>query len=638
MTEFKRHYVIGTAGHIDHGKTAMVKQLTGKDTDWLKEEKARGMTIDLGFAFLGDDITIIDVPGHEKFVRNMVAGVSTIDLVLLVIAADDGIMPQTREHFDILKLLQIKNGIVVITKIDLVEKDWLDLVIEDVKDFVKNSFLEKAPVIPISSETGEGIDELRKEIFNAIEKSPDRQDRGIFRMPVDRIFTIKGFGTIVAGTVLSGSLAVDQTVELLPQRIQLRVRNLQIHEQNVERVKIGDRAALNLVGIEKANISRGNVIAEPEFFEPTRFLDARFYLLKSAPKPFRHNERIHLHIGTEEVIARVRLLEKEEIHPGEESLVQMKLEKEIIADRGDRFVIRRFSPVETIGGGAIIDPHPRRHKRFSQPELEQIKKIEQSTPAEFVEFIFQKFKGEFATVDQLAKSAVMQKNQLNQILNGLEKEGKVKKITEKGKSYFILNKYFEKLKQETVQILDDFHRRNPTRKGFPLAELKNALHIKDSRFLNYLLEELTAEKKIDVKNNTAALKSRGIELTEEQKAKTEAIEKMLFDGGFAVPNSEQLAAELDLTKKETTEYLQILLESEKIVRLEQDIYFHKDRIEEAKQKLIDFFEKNDHITVGEFRQLLNTSRKYALPLLNYFDSIGLTVRQEDHRVLNPDFQ
>ena len=251
MTKTKRHYVVGTAGHIDHGKTAMVKKLTGKDTDWLQEEITRGMTIDLGFAFLGDDITIIDVPGHEKFVRNMVAGVSTIDLVLFVIAADDGVMPQTREHLDILNLLQIKQGIIVITKIDLVEEDWVELVIEDVKDVVTGTFLEKAPVVSVSNETGKGIDELKQHIFDLIARAEERQDRGIFRLPIDRVFLMKGFGTVVAGTVLSGSLTPDQTVELLPQRQKLRVRGLQIHEQNEKMVKIGDRAAINLAGIEK---------------------------------------------------------------------------------------------------------------------------------------------------------------------------------------------------------------------------------------------------------------------------------------------------------------------------------------------------------------------------------------------------
>jgi len=294
----KRHYVIGTAGHIDHGKTSLVKQLTGKNTDWLQEEIKRGMTIDLGFAFLGDDITIIDVPGHERFVRNMVAGVSTIDLVLFVIAADDSVMPQTLEHLDILKLLQIRQGIIVITKIDLVEDEWVELVIEDVKDMLKGTFLENAPIVPVSNETGKGIDEVKKIIFELLVKAEERQDKGIFRLPIDRVFTMKGFGTVVAGTVLSGSLTLDQMVELLPQKQKLRVRGLQIHEQDVKEVKIGDRAAINLAGIEKEAVDRGDVLAAPDSFRPTRFFDGKFYLLESAAKNLKNNARIRLNIGT----------------------------------------------------------------------------------------------------------------------------------------------------------------------------------------------------------------------------------------------------------------------------------------------------------------------------------------------------
>ncbi|NOZ60594.1 MAG: selenocysteine-specific translation elongation factor, partial [Calditrichaeota bacterium] len=543
MESFKRHYVIGTAGHIDHGKTAMVKQLTGRDTDWLKEEKARGMTIDLGFAFLGENITIIDVPGHEKFIRNMVAGVSTIDLVLLVIAADDGIMPQTREHFDILKLLQIKNGIVVITKIDLAEKDWLDLVIDDVKEFVKNSFLENAPIVPISSVTGEGIEDLREQIMKSIAVAPDRQSRGIFRLPVDRIFTIKGFGTIVAGTVFSGNLQVDQTVELLPQGAKLRVRNLQIHEQNVSSVKVGDRAALNLVGIEKEAVRRGNVVAEPGFFVPTQFLDAKFYLLKSAPKPFRHNERVHLHVGTEEVIARVRLLEKEEILPGEESLIQMKLEKKIIADHGDRFVLRRFSPVETIGGGSIIDAHPRRHKRFSATELAQIRKLDQSNPAEFVEIILEKHGTALATIEAISRAAIMREEQVKEILHESEKKERITKIIDKGQQFFILREEFQKLKQKMLDNLEQFHRDNPARRGIPLSELKNNLKINDALLLNSVLETLSADGKISLKNNIAALQSKGLALSDVQKRMTEKIARKLYDEAFATSNPGQLADE-----------------------------------------------------------------------------------------------
>jgi len=639
MTQMKRHYVIGTAGHIDHGKTAMVKQLTGTDTDWLKEEKERGMTIDLGFAFLGDDITIIDVPGHEKFIRNMVAGVSTIDLVLLVIAADDGVMPQTREHLDILKLLQIKHGIVVITKIDLVEPEWVELVIDDVKDLVKGTFLEAAPIVPISNETGQGIDALRQHIYDRLVHAEDRQDRGIFRLPIDRVFTMKGFGTVVAGTVLSGSLTPDQSVELLPRGQKLRVRGLQIHEQNVKRVKIGDRAAVNLAGIEKEAIKRGDVLAATGAFRPTRFFDAKFYLLESASKDLKHGTRIRLNIGTSEVIGRVSILDKEEIKPGESAYIQFRLEKPVVPDVGDRYVVRTYSPVYTIGGGMVLDIHPPRHKRFSSEVLDKIATLESGDPEKIVEQFLRSNKYHRITLAQIAQQASLAADQVEQVIRKLQDQKQCYRYSEKGQDYFIHYSYYAELKEKVIQALEEFHQKNPTRLGVSRTDLKVLINLPaDVLLFNKTLDELLEAGKVQISGNRIALAAHQLQVTERQQKLMDRIANIFFDRGFTTPGMVQIAEQIGIKEKEVNEILQILLETGVLIKAEEGILFHKDRVDEARRLIQSHFDQEYQLTVADFREMIASSRKYAVPLLNYFDSIGLTIRQHDVRVINPDFQ
>ncbi len=638
MNEFKRHYVIGTAGHIDHGKTALVKHLTGKDTDWLKEEKQRGMTIDLGFAFLGEDITIIDVPGHEKFVRNMVAGVSTIDLVLLLIAADDGIMPQTREHLDILKLLQIKQGIVALTKIDLVESEWVELVIEEIQELVKGTFLENAPVFLISNETGEGINDLKNNILETISKTEDRQDKGIFRLPVDRIFTMKGFGTVAAGTVLSGSLAVDQNVELLPQQNKIRVRGLQIHEHNVKSVKIGDRAAVNLAGIEKKAVHRGNVLAQPDYFQPTKYFDAKFYLLESTPRILKHNDRIRLNIGTSEVIGRISILDKDEIKPGETAFFQFRMEHLIVADVGDRFVVRSYSPVITIGGGVVLDINPRKHKRFSDEVLSQIKIFEQGNPEQMIEQILKKNKLKFTTIEQIAKQITLTNEAVRSLIKNLEENNKCFSYFEKGKQYILYKKYYYELKKLVVSVLFDFHQKNPTRRGVSKTDLKVLADAsEDTMLFNIVVTDLINEKQISMNENRVALSTHKIQVSEKQKEQMEKISSIFFDEKFSTSKIGEISQKIKISPDHVTEIISILIETGELIKIEVGIIFHKKRIKEAEEKIRDFFSHNQTMTIGDFRKILNTSRKYAMPLINYFDSAGLTVRQEDVRVINPDY-
>ena len=381
-----KRVVLGTAGHIDHGKTTLIKALTGVDCDRLKEEKERGITIELGFTSMalpsGSEISIVDVPGHEKFVHHMVAGATGLDLVALVIAADEGIMPQTREHLDICKLLRVKKGLVALTKIDLVEKDWLDLVKEEVHDFVKGTFLEGAAIVPLSSTTGEGLPAFLAEVDRLAQEVEERSPEGLFRLPIDRVFTIKGFGTVVTGTIISGTASIGDTLEVLPGGLEAKVRGIQAHGNSVESATAGLRAGINLQGLETGDIDRGNVLVLSQTLKPTAVLDVVFQLLPSAPRPLKHRTRIRLHLGTAEVLGRVIPLAREEVKPGGEAFMQIRLEKPIVALPGDHFVIRSYSPLLTIGGGEVLDAFPSRHKRLSQQVKEEMEILEKGSDDE----------------------------------------------------------------------------------------------------------------------------------------------------------------------------------------------------------------------------------------------------------------
>ena len=466
------HIVLGMAGHIDHGKTAIVRALTGTDTDRLKEEKERGMTTDLGFAFLGDRITIIDVPGHEKFVRTMVAGVNTVNLALLVIAADDGVMPQTREHFEILRLLGIRHGLVALNKIDLVESEWLDLVRSDIRALVAGSFFEQAPIVPVSTVTGEGIETLHRTITTLSQEVPSRIDKGVFRLPIDRVFTIKGFGTVVAGTVLSGRIQVEDTVELLPQGIPVRIRGIQVHEKNVSASGVGQRTALNLQGVEKAGIERGHVLAASGFYHPTSMLDARLLYLGSAAKQLAHRTRVHVHVGTSETVARVMLLDRETIAPGTEGFVQLHFEQPVVADAGDRFVIRSYSPVLTIGGGCVLDAHPGKHKRFQPDVRERLERLVQGDPVQMVLEELARETTVLLTQAELAHRVSLPVERCTGYLEELERR---KAVLRHGPDGWCAISTVAAVGNRIVEALSRFYREHPLRLGILAVELQSRI-------------------------------------------------------------------------------------------------------------------------------------------------------------------
>lgn len=623
------HFVLGTAGHIDHGKSALVKALTGTDPDRLKEEQERGMTTDLGFAFLGDDITIIDVPGHERFVRHMLAGASTIDMVMLVVAADDGVMPQTKEHFEICRLLGIKRGLIVINKIDLVDQEMIEIVKEDVKELVRGSFLENAPVVEVSARTGKGVDELKRVIFELTKKGERRLEGAVFRMPIDRCFTIKGFGVVVAGTVLSGSCKVGDQLELLPEGISVRVRGIQRHNQAVEQANIGERAAMNLQGIELEQVRRGQVLATPGYYHPTSFVQGTLYLLKEAPTVLKNMARVHLHIGTAEVMCRVCLLNKKELFPGEEGFVQLRTEEPVVCDWNDRYVLRHFSPPATIGGGVVLEIGGDKLRRFDDVTISRLKKLQSGEKGSVLEQFLLKMGFDVKTVSGVARAlAITEEDALR--MAELLKE-KVEILEYEGKKYLIHNDIYRSAANNLISTLTDFHRQNPLRMGIKQSELRGKAGNMPMVLFDLILSRLKRSGEIVMEGERVWRSGHRVQLKPQEQALFDRIAQLLEKAKWAPPDKEELFSKLD---RKLVERVKIaLVESGTVVEIGEGILMHSQALTEAKNVLIRMLEEKKELAATDFRQALGTTRKFAIPLLNYFDSIGLTQRKGDVRVL-----
>ncbi len=622
------HIVLGMAGHIDHGKTSIVKALTGTDTDRLKEEKERGMTTDLGFAFMGDDVVIIDVPGHEKFVKTMVAGVNTVDLALLVIAADDGVMPQTREHLEILRLLQIPVGLIALNKIDLAEPDWLEAVKADIAGLVKGTFLEGAPVIPLSTVTGEGVDRLKGAITSRARLVQKRKDKGVFRLPIDRVFSIKGFGTVVAGTVLSGTIKLDDSIELLPQGRTLRVRGLQVQDKSVTESSIGLRTAINLQGIEKESIERGDVLGQPGFFRPTSMVDAQFCYLSGEKANLENRVRIRFHVGTTEVVARMILLGTERLEPGGEGFVQIHFEKPVVADVGDRFVVRSYSPVRTIGGGSVLDVHPAKHKRFQEDVQQRLGRIGQGDAEQLVLTRMAETHQSLITAAELAKKVGIPQDRCAELLSALEQKRVVLRLEHDG--WYALSN-LDLLTKRMTDLLSKLHAESPLKTGVPSGELHSRLKPPiDRKLFDHVCKLLSEERILHTHGDRVALASHTVQLSSEQKRIKAKVEDVLGKALLMPPGLHEVTAGLG---KEGEKVVSLMLETGELIRLEQDIVVHQKAIEQAKAAIGSFLSKKSQAGLGEIRENLGITRKYALPLLLYLDSIGFTERIGDMRQL-----
>lgn len=619
------HYVIlGTAGHIDHGKSALVKALTGIDPDRLKEEKERGITIDLGFADLvypdGLTVGIVDVPGHERLVRNMLAGAGGIDIVILVIAADEGIMPQSREHLSICNLLKIKSGLIVITKADLVEDDWIKLVSEEVKDFVKGTFLEGAEIIPVSSKTGKNIELLKEKIREVALTVKPKLTKGLFRLPIDRVFTLKGFGTVVTGTAISGSISVDDLVEILPADINSKVRGLHSHGKSIKTAFAGQRVAINVSGVEKESLKRGDVVVVPGRFSPTKAVDARIELIKDSPV-LKNRSLVHFHSGTSETIARVILYNLEEIKPGEGCYCQLRLHEPVIVKSGDRYIIRRFSPVETIGGGEILDAHPGRRKRAEG--IEDMKILELGTLEEKIAMKIKK-----AGINGMPVATL--EGWINADVPAIQDS--IRELKQKGtviqhENILIHGVAVNAIRAGIDKILNAFHKQNPLKTGMPKEEVRAQLKI-DQKIFNALLSSM---KDVVIDKDLLRLSSFSAALSEVDKGIEIKILSMLEQGGFQPPLKEELLKALSMQPKQLDDILKLMAKQGNLVRISETMYITKPVYEKIIDALKNFFSKKKELTVAELRDILNTSRKYALPILEYLDTQRVTMRVGDVR-------
>ncbi len=627
--EVKRHFILGTAGHIDHGKTSLVKALTGTDTDRLKEEKERGLTIDIGFAHLTENVTIIDVPGHEKFIKNMVAGVSTIDLVLFVVAADDGVMPQTREHLDILNILQIQRGIIVLTKIDTVEEEWAELVLEDIRAMAQGTLLEKAPVQRVSSLTGAGIPELKKLIFSELESVPPRPDRGIFWLPVDRSFSMKGFGTVVTGSVLSGSTQVGENLDLLPAGRSVKIRTLQKHGREVEQVRTGDRAAINLQNIAREEVRRGDVLASPGYFRASQRMHARLSLLKSS-MPIKADMRVRLHLGTAEIMARVRPLQEKVLQPGETGFVQFTLEAPAVARRLEHFVMRQYSPARTLGGGVILDALAPPFRKKDSTIIPRLQSLEKQDPEELLrEQLFTAAQGT-ATRDQLISATGLSPELVDEVIAGLSSRGEVHWLSKKIMAH---DARLRRVQEAVVEFLRAFHADNPHKIGFGKAELPARLPLQVAPvLLNRALDLLKEEQRVVENAGFIALAEHEITLTDEERKQKAEILQRISEGGFTPPTLPEIATALKLDAEMVAALLGVLMAEGRVLRLEDNLFMLREKVEEAQAKVIAWLKEKGSLRVTEFKELIGgASRKFSLPLLNYFDSREITQREGDVR-------
>lgn len=626
-------FVVGTAGHIDHGKSSLVKALTGINPDRLKEEQEREMTIDLGFAHLtlpsGNKVGIVDVPGHERFIKNMLAGATGIDLVLFVVAADEGMMPQSREHLDILNLLGLKNGFVVVSKRDLVDDEWYELIVEDIKSELKGSFLEGAPLIPVSSRTGEGIEEVKRLLDEYSEKIETKPQDAPARFPIDRVFSIAGFGTVVTGTLWEGIIRVGTEVVLLPQSILVRVRNLQTYKEEVQEAQAAVRLAINIAGAEKSMIERGNVLAEPGYFKASSLLDVKLTLLKDAPY-LQHAELVHFHLGTTETIGKVRLLYQDKLQASEESYAQITLEEPVVAKRGDRFVIRRFSPLVTIGGGVVLNPYTRRRRVREKAYLQELKTYETASDEEFVKYLLANAGFEGIAYEELKMASSIKENTLKELLATLKGQKEAFSLGERWFDENVEGRGRELVKRE----LENYFKLNPWAPGMDREELRSKIKISDRRLYGYILNSLTNLGMIEMDQDLVKLTDRSVDLSPEDLKIRSKIEETFLSMLFYPPLPEDVWESFGKDSKQAKKLFNALVEEKIVVKVAPDIYFHKNAIQEAQKKVAEYIAKQGSISVAEMRDLLKTSRKYALPLLEYFDKIGFTKRTGDTRTLS----
>jgi len=632
--------IVGTAGHVDHGKTCLIKALTGVDTDRLKEEKKRGITIELGFAEMHNDrglkIGVIDVPGHEKFIKNMLAGISGIDFVLLVIAADESVMPQTVEHFEILKMLHVDCGLVVVTKSDLADEEWMEIVRDDIKRLTAGTFLENAPVVEVSAYTGQNIGELAKIICDMADKAGRRKpDQELLRIPVDRVFTIDGFGTVVTGTLIEGAVSVGDEVSVYPSGRAAKIRNLQVHGNMVGKAYAGQRTALNLTNIKKEELKRGDVLAAKGSLKATKMLDVKIDMFQDSPRTLVSGSRLHLYYGSAEVLCKAVLLSDELLESGESGYAQLRLEEEIAVRKGDRFILRFYSPLASIGGGVVLNPCPPKRKRFNEETLRALSIKETGSAEEILEQTLLEESDKMTDIAEIGRLAGLNGDETATLANYLDQKNKTVHLTE---SITVHRNYLESVCEKTSLLLKRFHEENPFRQGMPKEEFRrklgSKLFLKDNRLVEILTDRMISENVIADNGNIITLAGFCVTYTPEILSLKDNIEDEYLKLGVETPEIEEFS--LRFKEKErpvVSELSEVLRREGHLEKLAYNCYIHNDCLENAIMLLKGHISEKGSITLSEYRDMLGTSRKYAIRILEYLDAKKVTRLNGDARIL-----
>jgi selenocysteine-specific elongation factor len=635
MATESKSIIVGTAGHIDHGKSALVEALTGTHPDRLEEEKRRGITIDLGFAFLEEDgvrFGFVDVPGHERFVSNMLAGAAGVDLLLLVIAADESIKPQTREHFDICRLLGVKRGVVALTKSDLVDDETLELVRLEVEEYLRGSFLESAPIVPVSARTRAGLAECKQALHEVAIKISGKDTARHFRLPIDRAFAIKGFGTVVTGTLVSGGVSAEDEVELFPQGKRLRVRGVQSGGKSVERALAGQRTAVNLAGIEHTAVQRGMVLAAPRKFRSTRRVDARLHLLPSAAK-MKQRARVHFHAGAAETLAEVFLYERAELAPGQNALIQLRLQDEMLVLPGDRFIVRQFSPVTTIGGGVVLDALARRAVARDLGRVAFLEALERGNSVETLAAIADRAPFGLPFAEIVARTGWLE-SEAREIARELAASGRLKSVSAEP-LMLVPARVFEEVRRKISARVERFHGENPLLPGILREDLRSSLGrgVRAETF-RAALDELVAQKKLELQGELVKRAGAKVSLDPEEARAKEQIESAFAGAGLTVPAVKEVLGKLPVEAKRAERILQILLREKSLVRVTPELIFHRAALGQLRDRLAAYKRtKGERISVPVFKDLTGITRKYAIPLLEYLDRERVTRRAGDERVI-----
>lgn len=631
-----KRIIIGTAGHIDHGKTALVKSLTGIDCDRLREEKERGITIELGFAALeidgGRRVGIVDVPGHEKFIKNMVAGVSGIDAVMLVIAADEGVMPQTREHLAICRMLAVQSGLIVLTKSDLVDPEWLEMVIQEARDFASGSFLEGAPVVPVSARTGAGLDLLRSRILELLDGIQERSSQGCCRLPIDRVFSMKGFGTVITGTLLAGTLQVGDDVAIEPAGLRAKIRGLQVHGQTVSRANAGQRTAINFQGLEKTAIDRGDVVGLPDTLVPAKKIALWYEHLVGAERPLKNRAPVRFHVGTVECIGRIVLLQADEMLPGDHGFVQIVLSESAVVLPGDRFVLRSYSPVNTIGGGEILDIQPPKLRRMLPSTSARLALLRDGSVADIIELYCREAGVRGMELDALMRRCGHGRQEMLKVLDGMTARGQLTLVSKKPQ-YFVSPAIVAELGVAVVDRLRVFHEHSPLAPGLRKQELLDRLaHGIEPRLFQWVLDSLAKSGALSVQQEFFSLPDHHPELQQGQQKIKETVASLYSAGGFLPPTRREVLERSGVREKELAEILKLLVREGTLVKLNEDIYYTESCMRDLSKQAQDLMHQHGELTIQAFKEQTGLTRKFIIPIFEYFDRTRLTIRMGDKRV------